>query len=220
MSKFKNAFKKFGGEWIPDIIEYLKDYVKENPGTTISVGCDSIQKRRRTVYACTIMMHNKDIRDGAHVVFFREKHEKIRDNQERLYKEIIYAYEIGEYLDKELEGHYIRQDIDELSRKKYKFHLQKSDGENAWVQGHHVEKYINGMVLSEYEKVKEYRLVDIHLDYNPKKYTINQKGRKQINISNEPYVNYVPWLKGLNFRVFCKPIGYGATSAADLLLQD
>lgn len=220
MSKYKSVFKKFGGSQIPDIIEYLKDYIRENPGTTISVGCYSIQKRRRTVYACTIMMYHKDIRNGAHVVFFREKHEKIRDNQERLYKESVYAYEISEYLDAELQGHFKRTDIDELARKRYKFHLQKCDGENGWVQGHQVEKYINAMVLSEYEKVKEYRLVDIHLDYNPKKYTINQRGRKQVNISNEAYVNYVPWLKGLNYRVFCKPIGYGATSAADLLLQD
>ena len=63
MSKFKSLFKRFGGEYIPDIIEYLKDYLKDDPTATITVGCDSIQKRRRTVYAITIMMYNTDLRN-------------------------------------------------------------------------------------------------------------------------------------------------------------
>jgi hypothetical protein len=40
---FKNRFKRFGGDYIPDIIEYLSDYISKDPGVTISVGCDSIQ---------------------------------------------------------------------------------------------------------------------------------------------------------------------------------
>ena len=79
---YKSKFKRFGGEYIPDIIEYLKDYLKDDPTATITVGCDSIQKRRRTVYAITIMMYNTDLRNGAHVIFFRESCDKIRDNQE------------------------------------------------------------------------------------------------------------------------------------------
>ena len=104
---FKNRFKRFGGEHITDIVEYLKDYVKNDPTTTISVGCDSIQKRKRTIYACTIMLHNTDIRNGAHVVFFRENMEKIRDNFERLQKEAQYCHDIAEFLNKELNGFYI-----------------------------------------------------------------------------------------------------------------
>ena len=83
---FKSKFKKFGGDYIPDIIEYLRDYIEKDPTSTITVGCDSIQKRRRTVYAITIMLYNTDIKRGAHVVFFRESCPKIRENQERLYK--------------------------------------------------------------------------------------------------------------------------------------
>jgi predicted RNase H-related nuclease YkuK (DUF458 family) len=69
---FKNRFKKFGGDYIPDITAYLRDYIEKDPGVTISIGCDSIQKRRRTVYAITIMMYNGDLKHGAHVVFFRK----------------------------------------------------------------------------------------------------------------------------------------------------
>ena len=80
---FKTKFKRFGGEYIPDIIEYLKSSLEKDPGLTISVGCDSIQKRRKTIYAITIMLYNTDIKRGAHVVFFRESCPKIRETQSR-----------------------------------------------------------------------------------------------------------------------------------------
>jgi predicted RNase H-related nuclease YkuK (DUF458 family) len=220
MSKYRNRFKKFCGDKVPDVVEYLKEYVSKNPGITISVGCDSIQKRRKTVYACTIMMHDKDIRNGAHVIFFRESIPRLRDDQDRLYRESIYAYEIAEYLNEELTGQYVRQDIDDLERKRYKFHLEKCEGRNHDIIDQQIDKYIENLGLSNLEKIKEYKLVDIHFDYNPKEYTINQRGRKQLNISNITYKNYVPWLRGLDYRVYCKPVGYGATSDADLLLQD
>ena len=75
---YKDKFKKFGGEMIPDIIEYLKEIIEREPTSTITVGCDSIQVRRRTIYAITLMTYNTDIRRGAHVVFFRESCPKIR----------------------------------------------------------------------------------------------------------------------------------------------
>jgi hypothetical protein len=37
---FKTAFKRFGGDYIPDITQYLKDYIDKDPGVTISIGCD------------------------------------------------------------------------------------------------------------------------------------------------------------------------------------
>ncbi len=74
---YKDRFKKFGGEYIPDIIQYLTDVAEKDPTVTITVGCDSIQARRKTIYAVTVMMYNTDIRNGAHVVFFRENCPKI-----------------------------------------------------------------------------------------------------------------------------------------------
>jgi len=115
---FKNRFKRFGGDYIPDIIEYLAEYIKKDPSVTISVGCDSIQKRRRTVYAITIMMYNTDLKHGAHVVFFRESCPKIRDNNERLYKEAQYLHDIGTYLDDELSKFYKRTDLNEKEMKR------------------------------------------------------------------------------------------------------
>ena len=133
---FKNRFKRFGGDYIPDIIEYIKDFLKEDPTATITVGCDSIQKRRKTVYANTIMFYNTDIKKGAHVVFFRESCAKVRDNQERLYKEAQWLHDVGTYLDKELSEFYVRKDLTETEMKRYKFHLLKCAGEYSHVPSH------------------------------------------------------------------------------------
>ena len=214
---FKNRFKKFGGEYIPDIIEYLKEYINNEPNATISVGCDSIQKRKRTIYACTIMLYNTDIRNGAHVVFFRENIEKIRDNFERLHKEAQFCHDIAEFLDKELEGSFKRKDLTELERKRYKFHLMKCNGEYDYIPAHQEETFIKNINLTEFEKVNPYKLVDIHVDFNPFEGTINERGVSK-NKSNMAYRAYVPWLRGMNYRVYAKPLAWGATSAADLLL--
>lgn len=216
---FKNKFKRFGGEYIPDIIEYIKDYVKNDPSVTITVGCDSIQKRKRTIYACTIMMYNTDIRNGAHVVFFRENHLKIRDNHERLHKEAQYVHDIATYLDNELTGHYVRKDLTHEERRRYKFHLQRCEGENSHLMPHQEESFIKRINLTEYESINQYKLVDIHVDFNPNEGSINEKGVYK-NKSYIAYKSYVPWLRGMNFRVFAKPLSYASTSAADLLLQD
>jgi predicted RNase H-related nuclease YkuK (DUF458 family) len=216
---FRNKFKRFGGEYIPDIVEYIKDYIKNDPSATITVGCDSIQKRKRTIYACTIMMYNKDIRNGAHVVFFRENHLKIKDNHERLHKEAQYVHDIATFLDNELSGHYVRKDLTQDERKRYKFHLQRCEGENGHLLPHQEDAFLKRMSLTEYESINQYRLIDIHVDFNPNEGSINEKGVYK-NKSYVAYRSYVPWLRGLNFRVFAKPLGYASTSAADLLLQD
>ena len=133
---YKDRFKKFGGEYIPDIIKYLVDASKENPGLTITVGCDSIQARRKTIYAITVMMYNTDIKNGAHVVFFRENCPKIRENDERLYKDAQYVHDVAMYLNDELSGLYERKDLTDFNRKKYKFHLLRCNGEYDYIQPH------------------------------------------------------------------------------------
>ena len=215
---FKSKFKKFGGEYIPDIIQYLKDYLETDPSATITVGCDSIQKRRRTVYAITIMMYNTDLRHGAHVVFFRESCDKIRDNNDRLYREAQYLHDVATYLDKELSEFYIRKDLTDIERKRYKFHLAKCNQEYDHVPYHLEEGVMNGMSLSASDRM-DFRLVDIHIDFNPSEGRKNEKGMSR-NKSHAAYKAYVPWLRGMGFRVWARPNGHAATNVADLLLQD
>ena len=218
MSKFKSLFKKFGGDYIPDIIEYLKEYIEKDPTVTITVGTDSIQKRRRTVYAITIMLYNTDVKRGAHVVFFRESCTKIRDNQERLYKEAQYLHDVGTYLDDELSTWYKREDLSDIERKRYKYHLLKCSGEYGNVQPHHEEDVMKNLFLTPVD-LMDFKLVDLHVDFNPFEGTINEKGISK-NRSYVAYKSFSPWLRGLGFRTWAKPMAFASTSAADLLLQD
>jgi len=215
---YKDRFKKFGGEYIPDIIKYLVDASKENPGLTITVGCDSIQARRKTIYAITVMMYNTDIKNGAHVVFFRENCPKIRENDERLYKEAQYVHDVAMYLNDELSGLYERKDLTDFNRKKYKFHLLRCNGEYDYIQPHQEEAFINRLTLNDEDKI-DFKLVDIHVDFNPREGTPNARGMTK-NKSFAAYKAYSPWLRGLGFRMWAKPDAHAASTAADLLLKD
>lgn len=215
---YKNRFKRFGGDYIPDIIEYIKNYISNDPTATITVGCDSIQKRRKTTYAVTIMLYNTDVKNGAHVVFFRESCAKIRDNQERLFKEAQYLHDIGTYLDKELSEFYERKDLTEIEMKRYKFHLLRCAGEYSHVPSHQEEGVMRNLVLLPEDRLMP-RLVDLHVDFNPVEGSINEKGISK-NRSYPAYKAYAPWLRGMGFRTWAKPLAFAATSAADLLLKD
>ncbi len=215
---WNNRFKRFGGEYIPDIIEYIKNYLDKDPTCTITVGCDSIQKRRRTVFAITIMLYNTDIKRGAHVVFFRESCDKIRDNQARLFKEAQYLYDIGTYLDSELSKFWQRKDLTDIEKKRYKYHLLKCQGQYSHVLPHNEYDVMRNISILPSDEI-DFRLVDIHMDFNPFEGTINEKGIRK-NRSYDAYKAYAPWLRGLGFRTWAKPLSFASTSAADLLLHD
>lgn len=210
---YKDRFKKFGGDYIPDIIEYLKNYLEKDPTATISVGCDSVQMRRRTVYAITVMMYNTDVRRGAHVVFFRESQTKIRDNNERLFKEAQYLHDVGTYLHEELSKFYSRQDLTPYEKRRYKYHILKCNGEYSHVPSHQEEGVIKNLTLLPSDEM-DWKLVDLHMDFNP------FEGVSGKNKSNSAYKSYSPWLRGLAFRTWGKPLAFASTSAADLLLKN
>jgi len=213
---YYSKFKKFGGEFIPNIIEYLMEIYKKEPGITIAIGNDSIQKRKRTTYANTIMIYNKDVRNGAHVVFYRDSVPKIFDNFTRLYKEAEYMNELGYWLNKRLgEAGYVRKDMTDIERKKYKFAQLREKGEFSNLSLHEEKSFIENLYLSDEEKSKEYKLIDIHLDLNP----VEWSNRRRYNKSFKVYESAVPWLRGYGFRVLPKPLSFAATSAADLLLK-
>lgn len=215
---YKNKFKKFGGDYISDVVEYLKDYIDKEPNVTITVGCDSIQKRRTTVYAITIMFYSGDIKDGAHVIFFRDSHTKIRNNQERLYKEAVYLHDVGNYIHNELSNFYERKDLIDIENKRYKYHLLKCEGKYSHVKTHQELDVVKNLILSPSDLI-DYKLVDLHVDFNPVEGNINERGVNK-NKSYASYKSYVPWLRAIGFRTWAKPESHAATSAADLLLKD
>lgn len=218
MRPIRERFKKFGGEYIPDIIEYLKKCIENSPNLTISVGCDSVQRRRKTLYAITIMLYDTDFRRGAHVIFYRASMDKIRDNFERLKNEMDFIKEVADFLQSELEPFYKRKDLTPFERKRYKFHLNYCNGDYIQLPNMNQEDYIRSMSLNDADLNRDYKLVDIHIDYNPFESSKTLRGFT-VNKSNLSYKSFVPWLRGIGYRVWSKPESYAASSAADLLIK-
>ena len=219
MKPIRERFKKFGGEFIPDIIEYLRGYIQSNPNVTISIGCDSVQRRRKTIYAVTIMLYNVDFRNGAHLVFFRQNIQKVRDNFDRLQKEVEILQEVAEFLQTELEPFYKRSDLTLIERKKYKFHLNKCNGDYTHLPSMNESDFTRNLALTDHESTQDFKLIDIHIDFNPFEGKSDSRGFS-VNKSHLSYKSFVPWLRGMGYRVWAKPQAYAASSAADLLLQD
>ena len=213
---YKSKFKKFGGEQIPDVVEYIKEIMEREPGSVVSVGCDSIQVRRRTIYAVTVMIYDTEVKKGAHVVFFRESCPKIRETQERLYKEAQFLHDVGTWINDELEKAGVTRDLPELEKRKYKYHLQKSAGEYANIELHNEEAVVRNLVMTDVD-LMDTKVIDLHVDFNPFESSQYEKGHR--NKSFIAYKSYVPWLRGLGYRVWAKPMGFASTSAADLLLK-
>lgn len=212
------SFVTYDGHPITDIVDYVSAYVSERPGITVSVGCDSMQKRRKTSFVTTVVFHDRDIRNGAHVVFRRITTPKIKDHFERLYQEPVHCLSVAEYLDMELTG-YERKDIDLFERKRYQYHVLLSENKAPMVADHERDVYISHIHLGDEELNREFRRVDIHLDYNPVEFSYLQ-GRLRPNKSYPVYRAFVPGIRGMGFRTWVKPMAYGATSAADLLVKE
>jgi GDP-L-fucose synthase len=157
---YKSKFKKFGGEQIPDVVEYIKEIMEREPGSVVSVGCDSIQVRRRTIYAVTVMIYDTEVKKGAHVVFFRESCPKIRETQERLYKEAQFLHDVGTWINDELEKVGVTRDLPELEKRKYKYHLQKSAGEYANIELHNEEAVVRNLVMTDVDLMDTKATID------------------------------------------------------------
>lgn len=90
---FRNEFKP---EKVINPISYCHDYLKNNPGTNIYVGCDSQNKGRHTVYV-TAICFRREMR-AVHVIYHKEKVERINKIQQRLWKECERVIEVANML--------------------------------------------------------------------------------------------------------------------------
>ena len=96
--------------------------------------------------------------------------------------------------------------------------MARCNQEYSHVPVHQEEGVMNSLVLTPADRM-EFRLFDLHVDFNPNEGTKNERGVSK-NKSYIAYKSYVPWLRGMGFRTWAKPLAFGATTAADLLLQD
>lgn len=131
-----NKFKKFGGEVIEDLGEYIRTYLKRFPGTSIYIGADSVERGRQFLYTTVVAFYDEFKRDGVHYVFCKETAPNERvwvertGNKERdkaavksakesniynkIYGEVERVLALGQYLEVELEGVVRRKSMDEL----------------------------------------------------------------------------------------------------------
>lgn len=178
------TWRKFNGERIADINNYVLDYIKNvDRGAKVIVGCDSQYQSNKTNYAITIVFYNENLRNGAHVVYTTHKMNKVKDITTKLWNEAILVYHVAESLNNSLRGHYY-----------YKFDRNYYDN-----------------------SVPE-KLVEIHVDLNPKKSTRNGS-RMTNNKSNKIYNDVMGWLCGERYKVMSKPYGYAASSTGDKLCR-
>lgn len=196
------GFKKFGGEIIDDLGQYVRDYISAHDDVQIFVGCDSEQYKKYTKYAVTVCLYHTG--KGAHVIFKTEnakcpegKHMKIKHIGERLWSEVEMVKIVADYLDSALSGHVRRFTEDEL-------------------------------ILMDLEPIQN-KLVEVHVDFNPNPSTpikISRKKRQRssirkmtINRSNELWSAAVGYLVGNGYRVKTKPDAWAASCAADLICK-
>jgi predicted RNase H-related nuclease YkuK (DUF458 family) len=115
------GFKKITGEKITELGQYVKNYMDANPQCILTVGCDSICKKRNINYISTIVFVNPG--KGAHVIIrFERIDRKGVDFFTRLWNEVektaAISMELGQYVNKDL----IIPSVDLNSNSKYKSH--------------------------------------------------------------------------------------------------
>jgi len=79
-----------------DLVEYINSWMLDNPGHKIYIGCDSQNRGRSTTYATVIVLHYPS--GGGHVLYRRDKIEKVASSFERLWKEVELSVEVANLL--------------------------------------------------------------------------------------------------------------------------
>lgn len=79
-----------------NLTEYISRYSQIHPEVEIYVGCDSQNYRRHTVYVSTVLF--RFYQNGAHVVYRKEKVNKITDIWPRLWGELERSVELASYI--------------------------------------------------------------------------------------------------------------------------
>ena len=216
-------FKKLGGDFIEDLGEYVREYVRNHPGVSIYIGCDSDEVNASTLcYVSTICFYDEIRKDGVHYIFSREfvdskrkmvektgdpreDKKRVKDAKQdnifnKIWGEVERLAEIGLYFEDVLGDSIIPMTLDELKKKGLSPHQDK--------------------------------LVNLDVDINPdpgldipsdlkgkaseiKKYVEENKYKSGRNKSNLLYDAARAYLEGLGFRTRFKPNAWAASVAAD-----
>ena len=89
-------FKTMGGKPIPDVIEYIKEYMATHENIEILVGSDSQRYGKEIVYGVVIVLYTKG--HGGHVLCAKEKEPIEPALQVKLINEVWKSVEVAEWL--------------------------------------------------------------------------------------------------------------------------
>jgi len=79
-------FRRLSDDQPINVGEYVINYLVDNPGTDIYVGCDSQNNRLNTTYATVVVLHKNNL--GGHVLYSKESVPKIFNNFSKLWGEV------------------------------------------------------------------------------------------------------------------------------------
>ena len=135
-------FRKFNGEKLPDVEEYVKNYYKTHKNIDVIVGTDSQSKNDKTSFSTIIAMYDHGDGEhghGAHCVFRRWNVPRYKREQraERLLKEVEESINVAKSLrDSGIPIAYIDIDVnprpgDKAQNKSYEIYTAAK----GWVEG-------------------------------------------------------------------------------------
>ena len=96
-------WKKFGGNEIINLVEYIDEYITANPEVIVYIGTDSANISNKSKYASVICFRFPG--KGVHVIFCRSTVPKVNDMMQRLMKEVEISINIAEDLSDVLKKH-------------------------------------------------------------------------------------------------------------------
>lgn len=108
-----------------------------------------------------------------------------------------------------------KRDVSSKLRKEAEFIYDVAESLDNRLRGNYYYKFEKNL----YDDTVPTKLVEVHVDVNPKRNTRNGK-KVSNNLSNEVYQEIMGWLCGSGYRVISKPYAYGSTGTADKISKN
>ena len=89
-------YKKLYGKEEFELIPYVKEYLENNEGIELLIGCDSQNFSDKTIYAIVVALYAPG--KGAHVLYKRWRTDREYTRSVRLLNEVWYAIETAEVM--------------------------------------------------------------------------------------------------------------------------
>jgi predicted RNase H-related nuclease YkuK (DUF458 family) len=90
------TFRKLSDSTPVELIPYLKEILSTRDDIKVYIGTDSQNTDKYTHYAIVVVLHYAN--NGGHVLYAKERMDKIRDRFTRLWNEVEMSIQLAQYL--------------------------------------------------------------------------------------------------------------------------